>query len=115
MKFSIFVICVLVSSCQLITGQKIDEQQKKDAEFESLINKVKQTNEQSANVQKKASEKASSIVTNTVKKITDLKQEVNNLKNELNEVKAKLDSTNSSVDTGSKFELRPISYNKKDR
>jgi chromosome segregation ATPase len=114
MKFSIFLVCVVLCSCQLITGQKIDEQKKKDAEFESLINKVKATNEQSANVQKKASEKASSIVTNIVKKITDLKQEVSNLKNELNEVKAKLDVANT-VDSGSKFELRPISNNKKDR
>ena len=114
MKFSIFVICVFICSCQLITGQKIDEQQKKDAEFEKLINKVKATNEQSANVQKKASEKASSIVNNTVKTITDLKQEVNNLKSELNEVKAKLDVANT-IDTGSKFVLRPISNNKKDR
>ena len=114
MKFSIFVMCLFICSCQLITGQKIDEQQKKDEEFDKLINKVKATNEQSANVQKKASEKASNIVNNTVKKITDLKQEVSNLKNELNEVKAKLDVANT-IDSGSKFELRPISNNKKDR
>jgi seryl-tRNA synthetase len=114
MKFSIFVMCLFICSCQLITGQKIDEEKKKDAEFDKLINKVKATNEQSANVQKKASEKASSIVDNTVKKITDLKQEVSNLKNELNEVKVKLDVANT-VDSGSKFVLRPISDNKKDR
>lgn len=114
MKFSIFVMCLFICSCQFITGQKVDEQQKKDAEFEVLINKVKATNEQSADVQKKASEKASSIVTNTVKKITDLKQEVNNLKSELNEVKAKLDVANT-IDTGSKFVLRPISSNQKNR
>ena len=114
MKFIIFVMCLFICSCQLITGQKIDEQQKKDEEFDKLINKVKATNEQSANVQKKASEKASSIVTNTVKKITDLKQEVSNLKNELNEVKAKLDVANT-IDTGSKFVLRPISSNQKNR
>ena len=114
MRFIIYIICILFSSCQLITGQKIDEEKKKDVEFESLINKANQTNEQSAKVQKKASEKASTIVNNTVKKITDLKQEVNNLKTELNEVKAKLDVANT-IDSGSKFVLRPISDNKKDR
>lgn len=114
MKFYIFVMCLFICSCQLITGQKIDEEKKKDEEFETLINKVKATNELSSKVQNKASEKASTIVDNTVKKITDLKQEVNNLKNELNEVKAKLDVANT-IDSGSKFVLRPISDNKKDR
>jgi seryl-tRNA synthetase len=104
----------LFSSCQLITGQKIDEQHSKDVEFESLLNKVSKTSELSAAAQNSASKKAATIVTNTVNKITALKAEVNTLKNELNEAKAKLDSV-STVDTGSKFVLRPISTDKKDR
>lgn len=110
----ILALCILFSSCQLITGQKIDEQHSKDVEFESLLNKVSKTSELSAAVQDNASKKAAKIVTNTVNKITALKAEVNTLKNELNEAKAKLDSV-STVDTGSKFVLRPISTDKKDR
>lgn len=110
----ILVLCILFSSCQLITGQKIDEQHSKDVEFESLLNKVSKTSELSAAAQNSASKKAATIVNNTVNKITVLKAEVNTLKNELNEAKAKLDSV-STVDTGSKFVLRPISSDKKDR
>jgi seryl-tRNA synthetase len=110
----ILVLCILFSSCQLITGQKIDEQHTKDAEFEALLNKVNKTSELSAAAQNSASKKAATIVNNTVNKITVLKAEVNTLKNELNEAKAKLDSV-STVDTGSKFVLRPISTDKKDR
>jgi len=110
----ILALCILFSSCQLITGQKIDKQHSKDVEFESLLNKVSKTSELSAAVQDNASKKAAKIVTNTVNKITALKAEVNTLKNELNEAKAKLDSV-STVDTGSKFVLRPISTDKKDR
>jgi seryl-tRNA synthetase len=110
----ILALCILFSSCQLITGQKIDEQHTKDAEFEALLNKVNKTSELSAAAQNSASKKAATIVNNTVNKITVLKAEVNTLKNELNEAKAKLDSV-STVDTGSKFVLRPISSDKKDR
>ena len=87
---------------------------KKDADFDALLNKVNKTSELSAAAQNSASKKAATIVTNTVNKITALKAEVNTLKNELNEAKAKLDSV-STVDTGSKFVLRPISTDKKDR
>ena len=110
----ILVLCILFSSCQLITGQKIDEQRVKDAEFNDLLNKVNKTSELSAAAQDNASKKAATIVTNTVNKITALKAEVNTLKNELNEAKAKLDSV-STVDTGSKFVLRTISTDQKNR
>ena len=110
----ILALCILFSSCQLITGQKIDEQHSKDVEFNDLLNKVSKASELSAAAQNSASKKAATIVNNTVNKITALKAEVNTLKNELNEAKAKLDSANT-VDTGSKFVLRPISTDKKDR
>jgi seryl-tRNA synthetase len=111
----ILALCILFSSCQLITGQKIDEQHSKDVEFESLLNKVNKTSELSAAAQNSASKKAATIVTNTVNKITALKAEVNTLKNELNETKAKLDSVDNIVDTGSKFVLRTISTDQKNR
>lgn len=111
----ILVLCILFSSCQLITGQKIDEQRAKDAEFNDLLNKVNKTSELSAAAQDNASKKAATIVTNTVNKITALKAEVNTLKNELNEAKAKLDSAVNTVDTGSKFVLRTISTDQKNR
>ena len=108
-------LCILFSSCQLITGQKIDEQRAKDAEFNDLLNKVNKTSELSAAAQDNASKKAATIVTNTVNKITALKAEVNTLKNELNEAKAKLDSAVNTIDTGSKFVLRTISTDQKNR
>ncbi len=111
----ILVLCILFSSCQLITGQKIDEQRAKDAEFNDLLNKVNKTSELSAAAQDNASKKAATIVTNTVNKITALKAEVNTLKNELNEAKAKLDSAVNTIDTGSKFVLRTISTDQKNR
>jgi uncharacterized protein YpuA (DUF1002 family) len=110
----ILVLCILFSSCQLITGQKIDEQHSKDVEFEDLLNKVNKTSELSAAIQDNASKKAAKIVTNTVNKITALNAEVSNLKNELNEAKSKLDSVNT-IDTGSKFILRTISTDQKNR
>jgi Skp family chaperone for outer membrane proteins len=107
----ILVLCILFSSCQLITGQKIDEQHSKDVEFEDLLNKVNKTSELSAAIQDNASKKAAKIVTN----ITALNAEVSNLKNELNEAKAKLDSAVNTIDTGSKFILRTISTDQKNR
>ena len=92
----------------------MDEQHAKDEEFDALLNKVNKTSELSAAAQNSASKKAATIVTNTVNKITALKAEVNTLKNELNEAKAKLDSVNI-VDTGSKFVLRTISNDQKNR
>jgi seryl-tRNA synthetase len=73
------------------------------------------TSELSAAAQDNASKKAATIVTNTVNKITALKAEVNTLKNELNEAKAKLDSAVNTIDTGSKFVLRTISTDQKNR
>jgi esterase/lipase len=87
----------------------MDETLKEDQELENLLKKVDANNKFSLQVQAQATKQQQKIVSETVQKITTLKEEVTTLKTELNEVKATLDSV--SADTGSIFILLPISKN----
>lgn len=106
MKY-LFILFV-VYGCQSASTQAISDENKKEIEFQKLMEGVRQTNQVSALAQQKAAEKEVQIVGKAVKTIVSLKSEINQLKSELDEVKIKLDSANS-VDTSSeKFQLRPI-------
>jgi hypothetical protein len=106
MKY-LFILFVIYG-CQSASTQAISDDNKKELEFQKLMEGVRQTNQVSALAQQKAAEKEVQIVGKAVKTIVSLKSEVNQLKSELNEVKSMLDSANT-VDTSSqKFQLRPI-------
>lgn len=106
MKY-LFILFV-VYGCQSANTQAVSDENKKEIEFQKLMEGVRHTNQVSALAQHKAAEKEVQIVGKAVKTIVSLKSEINQLKSELDEVKSKLDSANS-VDTSSeKFQLRPI-------
>jgi hypothetical protein len=106
MKY-LFILFVIYG-CQSASTQAVSDDNKKELEFQKLMEGVKKTNQVSALAQQKAAEKEVQIVGKAVKTIVSLKSEINQLKSELNEVKSMLDSANT-VDTSSqKFQLRPI-------
>ena len=113
MKYLLIILIPLIYGCQTTSAQKVDESIREDREFEELLSKVETNNKISLQVQAQANETQKKIVTQTVNKITTLKEEVTTLKTELNEVKAALDSVSS--DTGVNFILLPIPKDKKDR
>lgn len=99
-----YLVFIFLFGCS-VTAQEPNKELNKDADFEQLLNKVKQTTIQGVRAQEEADKQQKTIINETVNKIVGLK-------NELNEVKSKLDSIDS--DTGSKYILLPISNNKKD-
>ena len=113
MRYIFYILILFAYACQSTTAQKVDPTIKEDQEFEALLKKVAENNAFSLQVQAKAQETQTQIVTQTVEKITTLKEEVTTLKTELNEVKATLDSV--SADTGVSFLVLPISKNKENR
>jgi hypothetical protein len=96
----------MLTSCQAMT-QNISEEQRKEIEFEKMMQNVDNQNKLTTESQEAATKKESAIVNQTVNKIIDLKEEVFNLKVELNVFKANSDSV--IADTNNKFKLLPIS------
>ena len=96
----------MFTSCQAMT-QNVSEEQRKEIEFEKMMQNVDNQNKLTTQAQAAAAKKESAIVKETVNKIVDLKEEVFNLKVELNVFKANSDS--SIADTNNKFKLLPIS------
>jgi uncharacterized protein YcfL len=107
--FFLSLVILVFISCQVVESQPISEEQKKEQEFQNLINKIQETKQQTIISQFKATEKETKIVNGAVETIVNLKEEVQNLKNELNEKNQKLNGIIN--DTGSKFDLLPISNN----
>lgn len=100
------ILLVVFTSCQAMT-QNVSEEQRKEIEFEKMMQNVDNQNKLTTQAQAAAAKKESAIVKQTVEKIVDLKEEVFNLKVELNVFKANSDS--SIADTNNKFKLLPIS------
>jgi hypothetical protein len=100
------ILLVVFTSCQAMT-QNVSEEQRKEIEFEKMMQNVDNQNKLTTQAQAAAAKKESAIVKQTVDKIVDLKEEVFNLKVELNVFKANSDS--SIADTNNKFKLLPIS------
>ena len=100
------ILLVVFTSCQAMT-QNVSEEQRKEIEFDKMMQNVDNQNKLTTQAQAAAAKKESAIVKQTVDKIVDLKEEVFNLKVELNVFKANSDS--SIADTNNKFKLLPIS------
>jgi len=100
MKKLYFIFFIFLYSCISTTAQAPPISINKDKEFEFLMNKIKQTQELSSEMQKMAEDKQAKIVEKTITKIVDLKNEVNELKEVISTI---------NNDTNNKFKLLPIS------
>ncbi|MEY2647030.1 MAG: hypothetical protein RL158_1006 [Bacteroidota bacterium] len=104
---------IFLLSGVLVVGHKVtdkpDQSLKEDKELQKLLDEFHQTLSKNKEVQVKADKAKEEIVTQTVSKVTELKQETIALKTELNEVKIKLDSV--GVDTGTNFNILAIPKN----
>ena len=109
MKYLILII--FFWGCVPAIANKESDTLKKDKEFDELMKKVSQTNENSIKVQDAATKKEAELVTKAIETITILKEENKELKNEINEIKAKFDSVTN--DTLIPFVILPISASKK--
>jgi len=96
-----YLVFIFLFGCS-VTAQEPSKELNKDADFEQLLNKVKQTAIEGTKAQEEADKQQKTIIKQTVNKIVSLKSE-------LNEVKSKLDSLDN--DTGTKYILLPISNN----
>ena len=108
-----YLLLVLLFSCQ-ISAQKESQESLEDKSLNSMMGKVNSNLNDNQKIQKAAAKESDKIVTQAANTITSLKAEVGNLKNQINEAKRK-DSIGNIVDTSNKFQLRPISIDKKAR
>ena len=104
---------ILLLSGAIVVGKKVADKPvihpKEDKEFQQLMNEFHQTLSKNKEIQVKADKAKEAIVTQTISKVTELKQETIALKTELNEVKIKLDS--AGIDTGTNFNILAIPKN----
>jgi hypothetical protein len=104
---------ILLLSGAVVVGNKVADKPvihpKEDKEFQQLMDEFHQTMSKNKEIQVQADKAKEAIVSQTINKVTELKQETIALKTELNEVKIKLDSV--GVDTGSSFSILAIPKN----
>lgn len=104
---------ILLLSGAIVVGNKVANKPviapTEDKEFQQLMDDFHQTMSKNKEIQVQADKAKEAIVSQTINKVTELKQETIALKTELNEVKIKLDSV--GVDTGSNFNILAIPKN----
>jgi hypothetical protein len=104
---------ILLLSGAIVVGNKVANEPviapTEDKEFQQLMDEFHQTLSKNKEIQVQADKAKEAIVSQTINKVTELKQETIALKTELNEVKIKLDSV--GVDTGSNFNILAIPKN----
>ena len=104
---------ILLLSGAVVVGNKVANKPvippTEDKEFQQLMDEFHQTMSKNKEIQVQADKAKEAIVSQTINKVTELKQETIALKTELNEVKIKLDSV--GVDTGSNFNILAIPKN----
>ena len=104
---------ILLLSGAVIVGNKVADKPvihpKEDKEFQQLMDEFHQTMSKNKEIQVQADKAKEAIVSQTISKVSELKQETIALKTELNEIKIKLDSV--GVDTGSSFSIIAIPKN----
>lgn len=92
---------IFLNACTEGISQNPSEDMKKEAEFQEVMRKAKETRIKNQMIIKAADEKAGAIITNATKQIVTLKEEVKELKQEINE-------TNIKRGAPPKFKLLPI-------
>ena len=104
---------ILLLSGAVVVGNKVANKPviapTEDKEFQQLMDEFHQTMSKNKEIQFQADKAKEAIVSQTINKVSELKQETIALKTELNEVKIKLDSV--GVDTGSSFSILAIPKN----
>ena len=104
---------ILLLSGAIVVGNKVANEPviapTEDKEFQQLMDDFHQTMSKNKEIQVQADKAKEAIVSQTISKVSELKQETIALKTELNEVKIKLDSV--GVDTGSSFSILAIPKN----
>lgn len=104
---------ILLLSGAVVVGNKVANKPviapTEDKEFQQLMDEFHQTLSKNKEIQVQADKAKEAIVSQTINKVSELKQETIALKTELNEVKIKLDSV--GVDTGSSFNILAIPKN----
>lgn len=104
---------ILLLSGAVVIGNKVANKPviapTEDKEFQQLMDEFHQTMSKNKEIQVQADKAKEAIVSQTINKVSELKQETIALKTELNEVKIKLDSV--GVDTGSSFSILAIPKN----
>jgi hypothetical protein len=104
---------ILLLSGAVVVGNKVANKPviapTEDKEFQQLMDEFHQTMSKNKEIQFQADKAKEAIVSQTINKVSELKQETIALKTELNEVKIKLDSV--GVDTGSSFNILAIPKN----
>lgn len=88
MKYLFFI---LLTGCTLSAQQQSPEQ-KKDIEFDKLINSATLNQVNFVKVHKKAKAKEAKLVAQAINKIVTLKEEVKDLKSEISEMKVRIDT-----------------------
>jgi hypothetical protein len=104
---------ILLLSGAVVVGNKVANKPiiapTEDKEFQQLMDEFHQTMSKNKEIQVQADKAKEAIVSQTISKVSELKQETIALKTELHEVKIKLDSV--GVDTGSNFNILAIPKN----
>jgi hypothetical protein len=104
---------ILLLSGAVVVGNKVANKPviapTEDKEFQQLMDEFHQTMSKNKEIQFQADKAKEAIVSQTINKVSELKQETIALKTELNEVKIKLDSV--GVGTGSSFSILAIPKN----
>jgi predicted transcriptional regulator len=103
-----FIILIMFHSCTEGVSQKTSEEMRKEAEFQEIMRKAKETSEANKKMMDSADKQAKQIVQKTSEQIVSLKQEVKQLKQELNE-------TTINPSDGTKFKFLPIANDSKNR
>lgn len=110
-KISLTVLLILAFTS---TGQQTSREQLEEQRFAALLKRAKTNIVKTQEVQKKAAQKAASIVSQAKTKIVYLNSNVKELKVDLHETTKKLDYA-TDTNAGIKFILLPISDTQKIR
>lgn len=87
MRILVAILILFSVSCSDVVSQQPSEEMKKEAEFQEVLRKARETSSKNRAIMKAADSQSTQIITKTTEKITVLKEEVKELKQELNEIK----------------------------
>lgn len=86
-RLLVAILFLFVVSCSDVASQQPSEEMKREAEFQEVLRKARETSAKNRSIIKAADSQSTQIITKTSEKITVLKEEVKELKQELNEIK----------------------------
>jgi hypothetical protein len=93
MKTIYFLMILAFTSCVGANANKIDEEQKKEQEYQAILNNAKLTQIASIQAQNEASDATSTLIDKAASKIVELKSELKELKDENKRLKFAIGDT----------------------